>query len=121
LARLRVPSRPGWRWLVPVICLLAGLLLATSHHVSRGTELRSPQSASLVGSVRAAEARVAAESDELTGLQAEVRAATNQAGKDNAAVAAAQAEAAPLQTPSGLSAVRGPGILVVLDDAHSVP
>jgi len=97
------------------------LLFATSAHVSRGTELRSPESANLAGLVRAAEQKVAAGSGRLATLQREVSAATGRAGRDNSAVAAAQARAKPLRAPAGLTAVHGPGLLVVLDDAHSVP
>jgi uncharacterized protein YlxW (UPF0749 family) len=115
------PRKPAWRWLVPLICLVAGLLFATSAHVSRGTELRSPQNADLAALVRGAEAKVGNESNRLNALQRQISAATQQAGQDNSAVAAAQAKSAPLHTPAGLTAVRGPGILVVLDDAHTVP
>ncbi len=125
LAKLRIasalPARSVWRWLVPIVCALAGLLFATSAHVSRGTELRSPQNANLAGLVRAAEAKVGSESDQLAALQHDVSDATNRAGLGNTAVAAAQAQGAPLHGPAGLTAVHGPGILVVLDDAHSMP
>jgi uncharacterized protein YlxW (UPF0749 family) len=117
----RPPSSSPWRWLVPVVCAGAGLLFATSAHVSRGTELRSPESANLAGLVRAAEQKVAAGSDRLATLQRQVSAATDRAGQDNSAVAATQARAKPLRAPAGMTAVRGPGLLVVLDDAHSVP
>jgi uncharacterized protein YlxW (UPF0749 family) len=117
----RLPSSSPWRWLVPLACAGAGLLFATSAHVSRGTELRSPESANLAGLVRAAEQKVAAGSGRLATLQREVSAATGRAGRDNSAVAAAQARAKPLRAPAGLTAVHGPGLLVVLDDARSVP
>jgi uncharacterized protein YlxW (UPF0749 family) len=107
--------------LVPIVCVVAGVLFATSARVSRGTELRSPESANLAGLVRAAEQKVAAGSDRLTALQRDVSAATDQAGQDNSAVAAAQALGKPLRAPAGLTAVHGPGLLVVLDDAHSEP
>jgi uncharacterized protein YlxW (UPF0749 family) len=121
LASLRKPTASGWRWLVPASCLLAGLLFATSAHVSRGTELRSPQNATVAGLVRTAEETVGRESDQLAALQRQISAATDQAGEDNSAVASAQAKSTPLRGPGGLTAVRGPGITVVLDDAHSVP
>jgi uncharacterized protein YlxW (UPF0749 family) len=121
LAELRKPTTSAWRWLVPASCLLAGLLFATSAHVSRGTELRSPQNANLAALVRAAEAKVGDESEQLAALQRDISAATDQAGKDNTAVAEIQARGAPLRRAGGLTAVRGPGIMVVLDDAHTVP
>jgi uncharacterized protein YlxW (UPF0749 family) len=114
-------SSQSWRWLVPVVCAVAGILFATSARVSRGTELRSPESANLAGLVHAAEQKVADGSGRLTGLQRDVSDATDRAGQDNSAVAAAQAKAKPLRGPAGLTAVHGPGLLVVLDDAHDVP
>ena len=115
-------ARPaGWRWLVPVMCLVAGILFATSARVSRGTELRSPESANLASLVRAAEQKVADGSARVAALQRDVSAATDQAGQDNSAVAATQAQGKPLRGPAGLTAVHGPGLLVVLDDAHDVP
>jgi len=117
----RLPTSSRWRWFVPLVFAGAGLLFATSAHVSRGTELRSPESANLAGLVRAAEQKVAAGSDRLATLQRQLSAATDRAGLDNTAVAAAQARAKPLRAPAGLTAAHGPGLLVVLDDAHTVP
>lgn len=106
---------------MPVVCVAAGLIFATSAHVSRGTELRSPESANLAGLVRAAEAKVDRESTRLATLQRAVSAATDEAGRTNSRVAAAQARSRPLRAPAGLVATRGPGLDVTLDDAHTVP
>jgi uncharacterized protein YlxW (UPF0749 family) len=106
---------------VPVVCAAAGVLFATSARVSRGTELRSPESANLAGLVRTAEQKVGDASSRLTILQRDVQAATDRAGQDNSAVAAAQNQGRPLRAPAGLTAVRGPGLMVVLDDAHGEP
>lgn len=107
--------------LVPVVCLVAGIGFAASHRDARGTELRSPVTANLTDLVRAAEAKVKDADRTLAELQAQVSAATSDAGKANFAVALAQAKARPVLAPGGLTAVRGPGILVVLNDASSVP
>jgi uncharacterized protein YlxW (UPF0749 family) len=114
-------SAKAWRWLVPPVCVLAGVLFATSARVSRGTELRSPESVNLAGLVRAAEEKVSAGSARLDTLQRELQAATDRAGRDDSAVAATQEQGKPLRAPAGLTAVHGPGLLVVLDDAHEVP
>ncbi len=103
--------------LVPVVCLLAGIGFATAARDSRGTELRSPNTGNLAGLVRSAEADVRAQDKTLAALQAQVSAATDLAGRGNAAVADAQAKLAPLKAPGGLTAVTGPGIVVVLNDA----
>jgi len=106
-----------WRILVPVVCLLAGIGFAASHRVARGTELRSPATANLRDLVRAAEAKVKNADRTLAALQAQVSAATREAGKVDFAVAVAQARVNPMLWPGGLTAVRGPGIVVVLNDA----
>jgi uncharacterized protein YlxW (UPF0749 family) len=106
---------------VPAVCLIAGVMFATSHQASHGTDLRTAETANLADLVRNAEARVAAEQRTLQSLQVQVDAATGQAAAGNSAVAAAQAARQPLERPGGLTAVTGPGLAVVLDDAHSVP
>ncbi len=108
-----------WRVLVPVACLLAGFVFATSAHDSRGTDLRAPGFANLSDLVVSAEQRVHAADGQVARLQAEVNAATRQAAQGDSAVAAAQAVVTPLLAPGGLSALHGPGMTVVLDDASA--
>jgi uncharacterized protein YlxW (UPF0749 family) len=116
------PQQPSvWRILVPVVCLVAGVGFAASHRDARGTELRSPATANLTDLVRAAEAQVQQADETLAGLQAQASAAARDAGLADSAVAAAQAKSRPVQAPGGLTPVRGPGILVALNDASSVP
>jgi uncharacterized protein YlxW (UPF0749 family) len=112
-------SRPNvlWRVLVPLACLLAGFVFATSAHDSRGTNLRPPGFTDLSDLVAAAEQRVHTADGQVARLQAEVNAATRQAAQGDSAVAAAQAMMTPFLQPGGLSAVHGPGTVVVLDDA----
>ena len=109
--------RAGWRTLVPVVCLVAGFGFATSARDSGGTDLRPPGTANLRDLVRSAEDRVRTGDDQLAALQRQVDAATAQAGAADSAVAADQAQVAPLLAPGGQTAVHGPGLLVVLDDA----
>lgn len=111
----------SWRALVPVVCLVAGFGFAASARDSRGTDLRAPGTANLVDLVRQAEARVHSEDDQVVALQAQVTRATSAAGLVDSRVAAAQRSLAPLLAPGGLTAVTGPGLEVVLDDAPSVP
>jgi uncharacterized protein YlxW (UPF0749 family) len=116
----RAPARARrWRWLVPVVCLLAGFGFAVSARASHGTDLRPPGNANLADLVRSAEQQVQAENATLRALQRQVSAATSAAGAGNAAVAAEQAKSAPLRAPAGLTAVQGPGITVILNDAPS--
>jgi len=124
-ARLRLPqsgtSRSRWRWLVPVVSLAAGLLFATSHQVAGGTDLRSPETTNLADLVRSAEATANDETAQLSTVAGQLKAANSAAGKADAQVGAAQAQGDPLLAPAGLTKVSGPGLLVVLDDAKSVP
>ncbi|PZS17654.1 MAG: hypothetical protein DLM57_07950 [Pseudonocardiales bacterium] len=120
-ALLRVRRGSPWQMLVPVVCLIAGIGFGASHHDARGTELRSPVTANLRDLVRAAEARVKDADRAVAQLQAQVTAATRDAGQADSAVAGAQAKVSPVLAPGGLTAVRGPGIVVVLNDAASVP
>ena len=116
--RTRLAGRPSWRMLVPVICLAAGVLFAVAARLPHDTTLRTPgTTAHLADLVRAAEQQVQAGDRTLTGLQAQVAAATKLAGANDSGVAAAQAQVAPLQQPAGLTAVSGPGITVTLNDA----
>ncbi len=118
---LRGAARRPWRFLVPIVCLIAGMMFATSHQLAKGTDLRASETSNLLDTVRNAETDVAKQTEILNGLQNQVNAATNQAGQQDAAVAAAQQQTKPLLEPAGLTAVTGPGITVVLDDADSVP
>lgn len=61
--------RSAWRFSVPLVCLLAGLLLAATHGVSGGTEIRRSDAPRLVDLVRRAQAsvnRLATEREALT-------------------------------------------------------
>jgi uncharacterized protein YlxW (UPF0749 family) len=55
----------------------------------------------------------------LAALQGQVGALTKQAGLADSAVHAAQQKEQPLLAPGGLTAVHGPGVTVILDDAPS--
>lgn len=114
---MRIGTRTLWRALVPVVCLVAGFGFAVSAHDARGTDLRAPAVTSLADLVRGAEAQVRTADVQVARLQGQVTAATRLAGKGDSAVAAIQAQGAPLQAPAGLTAVHGPGMQVVLDDA----
>jgi uncharacterized protein YlxW (UPF0749 family) len=117
--RARLPR--GWRLLVPVVCAIAGLGFAASARDTGRTDLRPPGTGNLTDLVRTAEGQVSAANATLTQLQKQVSAATANAGRNDAAVTAAQRAAQPLQAPGGLTAVRGPGLVVVLDDAPGQP
>ncbi len=110
-----------WRALVPVVCLVAGLGFAASARNSGNSELRAPVNSSLADTVRTAEQRVRAADLQVQQLQAEVNRTAKQAGNNDSAVAAAQRQVTPKLAPAGLTAVRGPGLEVILDDAPGEP
>jgi uncharacterized protein YlxW (UPF0749 family) len=110
-----------WRALVPAVCLLAGLGFAISAHESKGRELRAPVNSNLADTVQAAEDRVHRLDRQLRDLQTEIDRVAKQAGQDDSAVARAQARVTRQLAPAGLTAVHGPGIEVVLDDAAGQP
>ncbi len=107
-----------WSVLVPAVCLVAGFGFATSAHDAHGTELRAPAGVDLVDVVRSAQARVHSEDGTVRSLQAQIDAATAAAGSSNYDVRAAQTQVQPLRAPGGLTALHGPGLTLVLDDAH---
>jgi uncharacterized protein YlxW (UPF0749 family) len=113
--QLRPPQH--WRVLVPVVCLVAGFGFAASARDSRGTDLRPPGTANLRDLVTSAEARVRGLDAQYASLRRQVTAATRVIGRGDGAVARLQASAAPLREPGGLTALHGPGLVVVLDDA----
>src|SRR5690348_1359668 len=121
---MAVPDDPAsrrWRALVPVVCLVAGLGFAVSARESNGHELRNPVNATVAGTVQQAEDRVHRLDRTVRQLQSEVNRLANQAGSGDSAVARARAEIRKLAAPTGLTAVHGPGLEVVLDDAPAQP
>jgi uncharacterized protein YlxW (UPF0749 family) len=107
-----------WRYGVPLVCVLAGLLLAATHGVAGGDEIRRSDAPRLVDLVREARQSV----DHL-GAQRDALAA----GIDNhhggsptaaAALAAITDRAHALASEVGLEPMRGPGIVVTLNDAQ---
>lgn len=121
LARRGTGHRPRTVWgvLVPVVFLLAGFGFATSAHDSRGTDLRAPGTANLADLVGSAEGQVKRAEARVNSLQQQVSGAAALAGAGDSRVAAAQRRVQPLLAPGGLTAVHGPGIVVILDDADA--
>lgn len=113
----RPSARPGWGWLVPVAALVAGVLFATSAETSAGTDLRAGRRLDLTQLISEQERALAGQDVRLATLQAEVGRLQDQVGAGDAQVAAAQAAADALAGRVGLTAVRGPGLQVSLDDA----
>jgi uncharacterized protein YlxW (UPF0749 family) len=108
----------AWRFGVPLVCLLAGLLLAATHGVSGGAEIRRSDAPRLVDLVREAQQsvdRLAAERDSLV-----TTIDTHHGGSPgaDAALAAISNRSAKLAVDVGLDPMRGPGLVVTLNDAQ---
>ncbi len=110
------PRASRWRFGVPVVCLLAGLLLAATHGVSDGGEIRRSDAPRLVDLVREAQESVDRLSAQRDSLAAQID-ATHGKSSDTALIAM-QARAAALEIEAGLDPVRGPGLVVTLTDAQ---
>jgi len=112
------PRRSAWRFGVPVVCLLAGILLAATHGVSGGDEIRRSDAPRLVDLVRESQRtvdRLGAERDALvTSID------THHGGSpgSDAALAAITARSDRLAREAGLEPMRGPGLIVTLNDAQ---
>ncbi|OBH08609.1 MULTISPECIES: DUF881 domain-containing protein [unclassified Mycobacterium] len=108
--------RSPWRFGVPLVCLLAGLLLAATHGVSGGAEIRRSDAPRLVDLVREAQSSVARLSAERDALTNKIDSAHGRSS--DAALAAMLRRAAELAAEAGMDPVHGPGLVVTLQDAQ---
>ncbi|OSC39311.1 DUF881 domain-containing protein [Mycobacterium decipiens] len=110
------PRRSPWRFGVPLVCLLAGLLLAATHGVSGGAEIRRSDAPRLVDLVRQAQAsvnRLNAQREVLTN-----RIDSTHGRSPDTALAAMQRRSAELADEAEMNPVHGPGLVVTLQDAQ---
>ena len=108
--------RSPWRFGVPLVCLLAGLLLAATHGVSGGAEIRRSDAPRLVDLVREAQGsvnRLTTERDALTKKLDSVHGRSS-----NVALAAMLRRSAELAGEANMDPVHGPGLVVTLQDAQ---
>lgn len=105
-----------WRFGVPLVCLLAGLLLAATHGVSGGAEIRRSDAPRLVDLVRETQSSVNRLSAQREHLAAKIDAAHGRSS--DAALAAMLRRSAQLAGEAGMSPVHGPGLVVTLQDAQ---
>lgn len=113
------PRRSVWRFGVPVVCLCAGLLLATTHTVSGGDEIRRSDAPRLVDLVREAQQsvdRLSAQRDALVN-DVDNHHGGGSPGAD-AALSALTDRADALAVDAGVAPLRGPGLVVTLNDAQ---
>ncbi|MDR3659879.1 MAG: DUF881 domain-containing protein [Mycobacterium sp.] len=107
-----------WRFGVPVVCLLAGLLLATTHGVSGGSEIRRSDAPRLVDMVREAQRTVASRTAERDALQHQLDNHHGGSPGADAALGAITTRGNALAQELGLDPMRGPGLVITLNDAQ---
>ncbi len=111
-------ARSGWRFGVPAVCVAAGLLLGATHSVSGGDEIRRSDAPRLVDLVRETQQsvdRLTAERDAMVG---EIDNHHGDSPGTDAALAAITRRADILAAQVGLTPLRGPGLVVTLNDAQ---
>lgn len=111
------PHQKAWSIAVPLVCLLAGVLLATTRQAAHGGELRSSGDTRLSDLVRAAQVDVASAEETRTRLRKETDEAQQRAASSDVAVADALADVRKLEPAVGMTALTGPGLTVTLTDA----
>lgn len=112
------PGRSPWRFGVPVVCLLAGVLLATTHGVSGGGEIRRSDSPRLVDLVREAQQSVGRLTAERDSLAATVDSHHGSSPTAHSALPAVTRRIAQLAPDAAVTPMRGPGLTVTLNDAQ---
>lgn len=119
MAQPATARRSPWRFGVPLVCLLAGLLLAATHGVSGGKEIRRGDAPRLVDLVRATQASV----DRLGGQRDALAATINSTHGRSAgtALSAMRNRSAELADEAGLDSMHGPGLVITLTDAQRDP
>jgi uncharacterized protein YlxW (UPF0749 family) len=110
-----------WQAMVPLVALAAGLLFATSGRTAQGTDLRADDITELSQLIRQRDAALDAREGELADLQSQVEALTEHAASRDGDVAAAQAAGEAGALSAALVPLRGPGVVITLDDAPQRP
>lgn len=106
-----------WRIAVLVVCLVAGLLVATTRQVSHGNEIRAGDSTRLSDLVRNAQSETDQVAETRDRLAAQVESLQQDAAASDSGVAQALADTKALATDAGLMPMTGPGVTVTLTDA----
>ncbi len=110
LRRLR-----GWHAVTPLVFALAGVLLATSAHLSRGTDLRAGSRTELTELIGAQQQRLAQRSQDVARLRNDVDALTRTSAGDE--LSGAQREVDVAARAVGMQAEHGAGVRVTLADS----
>jgi uncharacterized protein YlxW (UPF0749 family) len=117
LSRGRAGPPRGWSVAVPVIALAAGFLFTTSATTADGTPLREDRRLELTELILERQERVAEAEAVLGPLEDEVESLTAELAGSDTPVRGERERADQYRTAAGFSALSGPGLTVVLDDA----
>jgi uncharacterized protein YlxW (UPF0749 family) len=110
--------RTAWRFGVPAVCLAAGLLLGATHGVSAGGEIRRSDAPRLVDLVREAQRSVDRLTAERDALAPQIENHHGGSPGIDAALTAITRRADQLAPDAQLTPLRGPGLVVTLNDAQ---
>jgi uncharacterized protein YlxW (UPF0749 family) len=106
---------------VPVVALLTGLLVTTSAHTAQGTALRDDRTPQLTSLIADRNRQIEQLSQQEAQLRGSVEAKTNAVAGTDADTASQQLRGDAKKASAGLTAVRGTGITVRLNDAPKRP
>lgn len=117
----RAGHKRGWSIIVPLVLLAAGFLFATTATTAQGTQLREDRRVALSDAIRQRKKDVAGVERQDAALRRQVDRDTRRQGRSDARVAEQQRRIRHRRPAAGLTAVHGPGLTVVLDDAPRQP
>ncbi|MGP4023098.1 DUF881 domain-containing protein [Actinomadura sp. 3N407] len=109
--------RPAWGSIIPVLTLLAGTLFAASASTARGTSLREQGRTEITELIAGEQRRSRQERAEYRRLRHDIDRISREAGRHDARVKQARAEADRLAAGAGFTPLSGPAVRVSLDDA----
>lgn len=107
----------GWRFVLPVVTALAGLMFAGSAVTARGGDLRSSSTQGLVGLVRERERVLAGEDAALAQARAALETATRERLAADPTLAALDGAARAVAPAAAVEPIRGRALEVSLSDA----
>ena len=115
--------RSGRRWsiLVPVIAALAGLLFTTTARTAAGTSLRDDRRIELTRLIQERQRQLDENDGRAADLRRQIDDVTRSRAGSDGRIAQAQARADSVRAAAGFTALHGPGLRVVLDDAPRRP
>ena len=108
-------ARPG-SFGVGLVLVAAGLMFTTSAQTAKGTQLR-PDQADLTALIHSETAQFRSRLDRAAELRQEIRERTRAVSAGNAALSGLEDQVEQLGLVSGVEPLRGPGVVVSLDDA----